>query len=247
MNFSACMEEPAIAKMHVTVSRGRIKIWTNTLQRYEKRSFEGNVRAPGIIYKKYARCINLVRGAGQLTHGVMEYLSLTWRDTLSHGIWHIHRTLRALAHEWLGWSWTENLHYTHTCSHSSHCIELFKWAWALTVNTTLTTSWCFVFSSWALCVFVLRNTFLQAAVSCPFSLCVFLLWPATLNVWTARDRQCKLGRRISNCPCLLLLFDSKVQRPVDSGSRDRHRTRPFTEHMDYEILLGFLGPHQKPI
>ena len=177
MNFSACMEEPAIAKMHVTVSRGRIKIWTNTLQRYEKRSFEGNVRPPGIIYKKYARCINLVRGAGQLTHGVMEYLSLTWRDTLSHGIWHIHRTLRALAHEWLGWSWTENLHYTHTCSHSSHCIELFKWAWALTLNTTLTTSWCFVFSSWALCVFVLHNTFLQPSASLrPFqSLCVSAL------------------------------------------------------------------------
>ena len=86
MNFSACMEEPAIVKMHVTVSRGRIKIWTNTLQRYEKRSFEGNVRAPGIISKKYARCINLVRGAGQLTHGVMEYLLLTWRDALSQGI-----------------------------------------------------------------------------------------------------------------------------------------------------------------
>ena len=125
MNFSVCMEEPAIAKMHVTVSRGRIKIWTNTLQRYEKRSFEGNVCAPGIISKKYARCINLVRGAGQLTHEVMEYLLLTWRDALSQGIWHIHRTLRALAHEWLCSSWTENLHYTHTCSHSSHCSELF--------------------------------------------------------------------------------------------------------------------------
>ena len=86
MNFSFCMEEPAIAKMHVTVSRGRIKIWTNTLQRYEKRSFEGNVSAPGIISKKYARCINLVRGAGQLTHEVMEYLLLTWRDALSQGI-----------------------------------------------------------------------------------------------------------------------------------------------------------------
>ena len=82
--------------------------------------------ARGIISKKYARCINLVRGAGQLTHGVMEYLLLTWRDALSQGIWHIHRTLRALAHEWLCWSWTENLHYTHTCSHSSHCIEFLN-------------------------------------------------------------------------------------------------------------------------
>ena len=247
MNFSACMEEPAIAKMHVTVSRGRIKIWTNTLQRYEKRSFEGNVRPPGIIYKKYARCINLVRGAGQLTHGVMEYLSLTWRDTLSHGIWHIHRTLRALAHEWLGWSWTENLHYTHTCSHSSHCIELFKWAWALTLNTTLTTSWCFVFSSWALCVFVLRNTFLQASASLlPFqSLCVSALTgdierlDSSWSTMQARPQDIKLS---VSPPSIWL-----VQRPVDSGRRDRYGTRPFTEHMDYEILLGFLGPHQKPI
>ena len=52
----------------------------------KSRSLEGNVRLPGIISKKYARCINLVRGAGQLTHEVMEYLLLTWRDALSQGI-----------------------------------------------------------------------------------------------------------------------------------------------------------------
>ena len=51
-----------------------------------KREVLKGMCARGIISKKYARCINLVRGAGQLTHEVMEYLLLTWRDALSQGI-----------------------------------------------------------------------------------------------------------------------------------------------------------------
>ena len=78
--------------------------------------------------------------------------------------------------------------------------------------------------SWALCVFVLRNTFLQPSASLrPFqSLCVSALTgdierlDSSWSTMQARPQDIKLS---VSPPSLWL-----VQRPVDSGRRDRHRT-----------------------
>ena len=84
--------------------------------------------------------------------------------------------------------------------------------------------------SWALCVFVLRNTFLQPSASLrPFqSLCVSALTgdierlDSSWSTMQARPQDIKL---FVSPPSLWL-----VQRPVDSGRRDRHRTTMHRTH-----------------